>query len=198
MFKNWYNSTIIHFSSVSIFHNNMPTWTKSINKGAYRNSCALDVRVGRWTLDSGHWTLDPGRWTLGSGPWMLHLGHDRFRVDIYSAHVLISITFAVFEYLDTALATENKILTFLRAVLPYKIGSSNVNLALILFFCGHTSYKRVSWKKKGVATRSIPRLKRAWLNSWVMNSYVLSQISKTPVVRSTQFFQNSKKNGSSW
>ena len=70
--------------------------------------------------------------------------HDRFRVDIYSAHVLISITFAVFEYLDTALATENKILTFLRAVLPYKIGSSNVNLALILFFCGHTSYKRVS------------------------------------------------------
>ena len=176
----------------------MPTWTKSINKGAYRNSCALDVRVGLWTLDSGHWTLDPGRWTLGSGPWMLHLGHDRFRVDIYSAHVLISITFAVFEYLDTALATENKILTFLRAVLPYKIGSSNVNLALILFFCGHTSYKRVSWKKKGVATRSIPRLKRAWLNSWVMNSYVLSQISKTPVVRSTQFFQNSKKNGSSW
>ena len=69
---------------------------------------------------------------------------DRFQVDIYSAHVLISITFAVFEYLDTTLATENKILTFSRAVLPYKIGSSNVNLALILFFCGHTSYKRVS------------------------------------------------------
>ena len=70
--------------------------------------------------------------------------HDRFRVDIYSAHVLISITFAVFEYLDTALATENKILTFSTAVLPYKMGSSNVNLALMLFFCGHTSYKRVS------------------------------------------------------
>ena len=108
----------------------MPTWTKSINKGAYRNSCALDVRVGRWTL--------------GSGPWTLHLGHDRFRVDIYSAHVLTSITFAVFEYLDTALAAENKILRFSRALLPYKTGSSNANLALILFFIGHTSYKRVS------------------------------------------------------
>ena len=69
---------------------------------------------------------------------------DRFQVDIYSAHVLISIIFAVFEYLDTTLATENKILTFSRAVLPYKIGNSNVNLALILLFCGHTSYKRVS------------------------------------------------------
>ena len=176
----------------------MPTWTKSINKGAYRNSCALDVRVGLWTLDSGHWTLDPGRWTLGSGPWMLHLGHDRFRVDIYSAHVLISITFAVFEYLDTVLATENKILWFSRALLPYKTGSSNANLALILFFIGHTSYKRVSWKREGVATRSISRLKRSWLINWIMNNYVLSLISGTPVVRSTQFFQNSKKNGSSW
>ena len=106
-------------------------------------------------------------------------------VDIYSAHVLISITFAVFEYLDTALATENKILRFLRAVLPYKTRSSNVNLALFLYFCGHTIYKRVPWKKEDVATRSIPRLKRAWLISWVMNSYDLSQISKTPVVRST-------------
>ena len=56
-----------------------------------------------------------------------------FRVDIYSAHVLISITFAVFEYLDTVFATENKIFRFSRAVLPYKTGSSNVNLALILF-----------------------------------------------------------------
>ena len=65
--------------------------------------------------------------------------HDRFRVDIYSAHVLISITFAVFEYLDTALATENKILRFSRAVLPYKTRSSNVNLALILYFRGQTS-----------------------------------------------------------
>ena len=124
--------------------------------------------------------------------------HDRFRVDIYSAHVLISITFAVFEYLDTALATENKILRFSRAVLPYKTRSSNVNLALILYFRGQTSYKRVTWKKEGVATRSIPHLKRAWLISWVVNSCVLSQISETPVVRSTQFFQNSKKNGSSW
>ena len=124
--------------------------------------------------------------------------HDRFRVDIYSAHVLISITFAVFEYLDTALVTENKILRFSRAVLPYKTRSSNVNLALILYFRGQTSYKRVTWKKEGVATRSIPQLKRAWLISWVVNSCVLSQISETPVVRSTQFFQNSKKNGSSW
>ena len=125
-------------------------------------------------------------------------GHDRLRVDIYSAHVLISITFAVFEYLDTALATENKILRFSRAVLPYKTRSSNVNLALILYFRGQTSYKRVTWKKEGVATRSIPQLKRAWLISWVVNSCVLSQISETPVVRSMQFFQNSKKNGSSW
>ena len=124
--------------------------------------------------------------------------YDRFWVDIYRAHVLISTTFAVFEYLDTALATENKILRFSRAVLPYKIESSNVNRALILFFCGHTSYKRVSWKKEGVATRGIRRLKRAWLMSSVMNRYVLSQISETPVVRSKQFFQNSKKNGSSW
>ena len=70
--------------------------------------------------------------------------HDRFRVDIYSAHELISITFAVFEYLDTTLATENKVLRFSKAVLPYKTRSSNVNLALILYFCGHTSYQRVT------------------------------------------------------
>ena len=119
-------------------------------------------------------------------------------VDIYSAHVLISITFAVFEYLDTALATENKILRFSRAVLPYETRNSNVNLSLILYFCGHTGYKRVTWKKEGVAARRIPRLKRAWLISRVMNSYVLSQISEIPVVRSTQFFQNSKNNDSSW
>ena len=124
--------------------------------------------------------------------------HDRFWVDIYSAHVLISIAFAVFEYLDTALATENKILRFSRAVLPYKARSSNVNLALILYFCGQTSYKSVTWKKEGVAARSIPRLKRALLISRVMNSYVLSQISGISVIRSTQFFQNSKKNDSSW
>ena len=119
-------------------------------------------------------------------------------VDIYSAHVLISITFAVFEYLDTALATENKILRFSRAVLPYETRNSNVNLSLILYFCGHTGYKRVTWKKEGVAARSIPRLKRAWLISWVMNSYALSQISETPFVKSMQFFQNTKKNDSSW
>ena len=124
--------------------------------------------------------------------------HDRFWVDIYSAHVLISIAFAVFEYLDTALATENKILRFSRAVLPYKTRSSNVNLALILYFRGQTSYKRVTWKKEGVARRNIPLLKRTWLISWVVNSCVLNQIFETPVVRSMQFFQNSKKNGSSW
>ena len=73
--------------------------------------------------------------------------HDRFRVDIYNAHVLISIAFAVFEYLDTALATENKILRFSRAVLPYKTRSSNVNLALIFYFRGQTSYKRVTISK---------------------------------------------------
>ena len=72
----------------------------------------------------------------------LHGKHDRFQVDIYSAHVLISITFSVFEYLHTALATENKILRFSRAALSYKTRSSNVNLAIILYFHGHTSYKR--------------------------------------------------------
>ena len=36
-------------------------------------------------------------------------GHDRFRVDIYSVLMLISPSLAVFAYLDTALATENKI-----------------------------------------------------------------------------------------
>ena len=48
---------------------------------AYRNSWALDARVGRWTLDSGHWTvdaglwaLDSGRWTLDSEPWTLNSG----------------------------------------------------------------------------------------------------------------------------
>ena len=35
--------------------------------------------------------------------------HNCFQLAIYGAHVLISITFAVFEYLDTALATENNI-----------------------------------------------------------------------------------------
>ena len=68
--------------------------------------------------------------------------YDRLRVDIYSAHVLISITFAVFEYLDTALTTENKILRFSRAVLTYETICSNVNLTLILYFRGQTSYKR--------------------------------------------------------
>ena len=86
-------------------------------------------------------------------------------MEIYSVHVLISITFALFEYLDTVLATETKILRFSRAVLPYKTGSSNVNLALILHFGGHTSYKRVTCKKEGMSTHSIPRLKRAWLIS---------------------------------
>ena len=33
MFKNWYNSTTMHLLSFSIFHNNMPTRTKSINEG---------------------------------------------------------------------------------------------------------------------------------------------------------------------
>ena len=32
MYKNWYNSAILHLLSVSVFNNNMPTWTKSINE----------------------------------------------------------------------------------------------------------------------------------------------------------------------
>ena len=98
---------------------------------------------------------------------------DRFWVGIHSAHVLISITFAIFEYLNLVLPTENKILTFSRAVLPYKIRSSNVNLALILLFHGHKSWKRATWKKEGMAMPSILWLKGAWLISWVMTSYVL-------------------------
>ena len=38
---------------------------------AYWNSWTLDVRVGRWTLETGLWTLDSGRWTLDSGRWTL-------------------------------------------------------------------------------------------------------------------------------
>ena len=49
--------------------------------------------------------------------------HDRFQVDIYSVNVRISVTFAVIEYLDAALATENKILRFSRAVYPIKQGA---------------------------------------------------------------------------
>ena len=45
MLKNWYNSTTIHVLSVSIFHNNMPTRTKSFNKG-------LSQKVLFWTFGS--------------------------------------------------------------------------------------------------------------------------------------------------
>ena len=41
---------------------------------AYRNSWALDTRVGRWTLNAGLWTLDVGLWTLDSGRWTLDAG----------------------------------------------------------------------------------------------------------------------------
>ena len=41
---------------------------------AYRNSWALDARVGRLTLDAGLWTLDHGRWTLNAVLWTLHAG----------------------------------------------------------------------------------------------------------------------------
>ena len=71
-------------------------------------------------------------------PWRYFI-HDCFRVDNYSAHVLIFITFAVLEYLDTVSTTENKILRFSSAVLPDKTRSSSVILALILFFQGQTS-----------------------------------------------------------
>ena len=32
MLKKQYNSSTIHLLSVSIFYNNMPTWTRSINE----------------------------------------------------------------------------------------------------------------------------------------------------------------------
>ena len=47
-------------------------------KSAFRYSCTLDARVGRWildsgcsTLDAGLWTLDPGCWTVDAGLWTL-------------------------------------------------------------------------------------------------------------------------------
>ena len=46
---------------------------------AYRNSWALDVRVGCWILDAGLWTLDSGRWTLNAGLWTL--GSGRWNLD---------------------------------------------------------------------------------------------------------------------
>ena len=42
---------------------------------AYRNSWALDARVGHWTLDTGLWTLDSRHWTLDIGLWTLDSGH---------------------------------------------------------------------------------------------------------------------------
>ena len=81
-------------------------------------------------------------------------------MDIYSAHVLISITCAVFEYLDTALATENKILRFSRAVLPYKTRSSNVNLALISYF--HVTESNM--KKGGRGNREYSPAEKSLVN----------------------------------
>ena len=43
--------------------------------------------------------------------YLVHNCHDRFRVDISSVYVLICITFAVFEYLGKALATEKRCFT---------------------------------------------------------------------------------------
>ena len=45
---------------------------------------------------------------------------DRFQVDIYSAHVLISITFAVFEYLDRRWQRKIKFLDFEGLFYPIK------------------------------------------------------------------------------
>ena len=42
-------------------------YEKVLLEMAYRNSWALDARVGRWTLDAGLWTLDAGLWTLDPG-----------------------------------------------------------------------------------------------------------------------------------
>ena len=69
----------------------------------------------------------------------LILTHWYFWVNIFSVHMLICIAFAVFEYLDTALATENKILSFSRYVLPHNTRSSSANFVLHLFLCGHTN-----------------------------------------------------------
>ena len=33
---------------------------------AYRNSWALDTRLGRWSLNAGGYTVDPGHWMPGS------------------------------------------------------------------------------------------------------------------------------------
>lgn len=68
----------------------------------------------------------------------------KFHITLHNAQLfsgghLYCITFVVFEYLNMALVMENKICRYCNAVLSYKTRSSNESLALILFFCGHTS-----------------------------------------------------------
>ena len=41
-------------------------YEKVLLEMTYRNSWALDARVGRWTLDAGPWTLDATLRKLGS------------------------------------------------------------------------------------------------------------------------------------
>ena len=51
-------------------------------KWAYRNSWALDARVGRWTLDAGLWMLDSERWALDAGLWTLYSGRWTLNLDV--------------------------------------------------------------------------------------------------------------------
>ena len=74
-------------------------------------------------------------------------------MDIYSPHVLISITFAIFEYLDTALAIENKILRFSRAILPKKNKKLKYKSSLNFVFLWLHKLKESSIKKEGLAAR---------------------------------------------
>ena len=54
MLKNWYNSTTIHLLSVSIFHNNMPTRTKSINEGLSQKVLTEMIPEFVWIYDNRH------------------------------------------------------------------------------------------------------------------------------------------------
>ena len=103
----------------SCFHFNSPVLLAGCNTmplvTSWFTACAANLRE-RFSLS--------GIFYLALLPDFWELPRDRFWLDIYSAHVLISITFVVSECLDKALATKNKILRFSRPVLPSTYCSS--------------------------------------------------------------------------
>ena len=86
---------------------------------AYRNSWALDARVGRWTLDTGLWTLDPGRFkdhghacsveTIGSDVDIfrnsiltLSVSYKRMRKEIFIVGNRVTLQAAILDYSEAA------------------------------------------------------------------------------------------------